>query len=85
MGELFSFGDRELVPPKIECRSSQSVVISWARESSWEIRSLFLLAAELMSLGRWSYDSWCRELVSRAAGLMSLSPDYSIRRAFDFE
>ena len=26
-----------------------------------------------------------RELVSRAAGLMSLSPDYSIRRAFDFE
>ena len=27
----------------------------------------------------------CRELVSRAAWLMSLSPDYSIRRAFDFE
>ena len=26
-----------------------------------------------------------RELVSRAARLMSLSPDYSIRRAFDFE
>ena len=26
-----------------------------------------------------------RKLVSRAAGLMSLSPDYSIRRAFDFE
>ena len=26
-----------------------------------------------------------RELVSRAAELMSLSPDYSIRRAFDFE
>ena len=26
-----------------------------------------------------------RELVSRAAGLISLSPDYSIRRAFDFE
>jgi len=26
-----------------------------------------------------------REHVSRAAGLMSLSPDYSTRRAFDFE
>ena len=26
-----------------------------------------------------------RELVSMATGLMSLSPDYSIRRAFDFE
>ena len=26
-----------------------------------------------------------RDLVSGAAGLMSLSPDYSIRRAFDFE
>ena len=26
-----------------------------------------------------------RELVSRAAGLMSLGPDYSIRRAFDYE
>jgi hypothetical protein len=26
-----------------------------------------------------------RELVSRATGLMSLSPDYSIRHAFDFE
>ena len=27
----------------------------------------------------------CRELVSRASRLMSLSPDYSIRHAFDFE
>jgi len=27
----------------------------------------------------------CRELVSRAARLMALSPYYSIRRAFDFE
>ena len=26
-----------------------------------------------------------RELVSRAEGLMSLSPDYSIRCAFNFE
>ena len=26
-----------------------------------------------------------RELVSRAARLMALSPGYSIRRAFDFE
>ena len=26
-----------------------------------------------------------RELVSRATILMALSPDYSIRRAFDFE
>ena len=26
-----------------------------------------------------------RELVSRSARLMALSPDYSIRRAFDFE
>ena len=58
MGELFSFGDRELVPPKTEYRSSQSIVISWTRESSWEIGSMFLLAAELVSLGRWSYDSW---------------------------
>ena len=26
-----------------------------------------------------------RDIVSRAARLMALSPDYSIRRAFDFE
>ena len=26
-----------------------------------------------------------RELISRAARLMALSPDYKIRRAFDFE
>ena len=26
-----------------------------------------------------------RELVSKAARLLALSPDYSIRRAFDFE
>ena len=26
-----------------------------------------------------------RELVSRATKIMSLSPDYSIRRAFEFE
>ena len=26
-----------------------------------------------------------RELISRAARLMALSPNYSIRRAFDFE
>ena len=26
-----------------------------------------------------------RKLVSKAARLMALSPDYSIRRAFDFE
>ena len=36
---------------------------------------------------RWSYEKTeeGRELVSRAARLMALSPDYSIRRAFDFE
>ena len=38
---------------------------------------------ELMSLGFTPDGS--RELVSRAARLMALSPDYSIRRAFDFE
>ena len=38
---------------------------------------------ELMSLG-FTPDGG-RELVSRAARLMALSPDYSIRRAFDFE
>ena len=38
---------------------------------------------ELMSLGFTPEDG--RELVSRAARIMSLSPDYSIRRAFDFE
>ena len=27
----------------------------------------------------------CRELVSRAARLMALSPDYKIWRAFDFK
>ena len=38
---------------------------------------------ELMSLGFTPDGS--RELVSRAARLMALSPDYSIRHAFDFE
>ena len=38
---------------------------------------------ELMSLG--FTPNGGRELVSRAARLMALSPDYSIRRAFDFE
>ena len=38
---------------------------------------------ELMSLG-FTPDGG-RELVSRAARLVALSPDYSIRRAFDFE
>ena len=38
---------------------------------------------ELMSLG--FTPNGGRELVSRAAWLMALSPDYSIRRAFDFE
>ena len=38
---------------------------------------------ELMSLG-FTPDGG-RELVSRAARLIALSPDYSIRRAFDFE
>ena len=38
---------------------------------------------ELMSLG--FTPNGGRELVSRAARLMALSPDYSIRRAFDSE
>ena len=38
---------------------------------------------ELMSLG-FTPDGG-RELVSRAARLVALSPDYSIRRDFDFE
>ena len=38
---------------------------------------------ELMSLG-FTPDGG-RELVSRAARLMALSPDYSIRRDLDFE
>ena len=38
---------------------------------------------ELMSLGFTPEDG--RELVSRAVRLVSLSPNYSIRRAFDFE
>ena len=38
---------------------------------------------ELMSLG--FTPNGGRELVSRAARLMALSPDYSIRRAFDLE
>ena len=38
---------------------------------------------DLMSLG-FTPDGG-RELVSRAARLVALSPDYSIRRAFDFE
>ena len=38
---------------------------------------------ELMSLG--FTPNGGRELVSRAARLMALSPDYSIRHAFDFE
>ena len=38
---------------------------------------------ELISLAFTPND--CRKLVSRAARLMALSPDYSIRRTFDFE
>ena len=38
---------------------------------------------ELMSLG--FTPNGGRELVSRAARLMALSPDYSIRHAFDYE
>ena len=38
---------------------------------------------ELMSLG-FTPDGG-RELVSRSTSLMALSPDYSIRRAFDFK
>ena len=38
---------------------------------------------ELMSLG--FTPNGGRELVSRAARLMALSPDYSIRHAFNFE
>ena len=55
-----SLGDRELVPSKAEYHSSRSVVILWTRKSSWEIGSLYLLAAEPMSLSQWSYDSWRR-------------------------
>ena len=38
---------------------------------------------ELMSLG--FTPEYGRELVSRVVRLMSLSPDYLIRRAFDFK
>ena len=31
MGEKILLGDRELVPPKVEYRSSRSVVVSWTR------------------------------------------------------
>ena len=61
--EEILLGDRELVPPKIEYRSSRLIVVSWTKKSSWEIGNLSLRAAELMSL----------------------SPSYSIRRAFYLE
>jgi hypothetical protein len=63
MDEKILLGDRELVTPKVEYRSSRRVVVSWTRKSSWEIGNLSLSAAELMSL----------------------SPSYSIRRAFYLE
>ena len=41
MDEEILLGDRELVPPKVEYRSSRSiVVVSWTRKSSWEIGNL---------------------------------------------
>ena len=50
MDDLLLLGDRELVPPNVEYRSSRSVVVSWTRKSSWEIGNMSLRAAELMSL-----------------------------------
>ena len=44
---------------------------------------IILGEGELMSLGFTPEEG--RELVSRAARLMALSPDYSIHHAFNFE
>ena len=57
-------------------------------ESSWEIENLSSPKVEYRSTQQVDGDATPeegRELVFRAARLMSLSPDYSIRRAFDFE
>ena len=74
--------------PNVEYQSSRPIVVSWTMESSWEIGNLSRPKVEYQ--GSRQVDGSAtpeesRELVSRAARLMSLSPDYSIRRAFDFE
>ena len=74
--------------PNVEYRSSRSIVVSWTMESSWEIGNLSRPKVEYQGsrqVGGGAAPEGSRELVSWAARLMALSPDYSIRRAFDFE
>jgi len=74
--------------PNVEYRSSQSIVVSWTMESSWEIGNLSRPKVEYQGsrlVDGGVTPGGSRELFSLAARLMSLSPDYSIRRAFDFE
>ena len=47
--------------------------------------SLRRSSTEVVEIAVVSWTREYRELVSRAVGLVSLGPDYSIRRAFDFE
>jgi hypothetical protein len=42
MDEKILLGDRELVPQKVEYRSSQISLVSWTRKSSWKIGKLSL-------------------------------------------
>ena len=96
MGEEILLGDRKLVPPKVEYRSSQISHRLMGEKILFGGRELVPPKVEYRSsrIGRRLMDKkisgvmtpgWCRELVSRAARLMSLSPNYSIRHAFDFE
>ena len=66
------------------------VVVSWTRKSSWEIGNLSLRRSstevvELVVISWTRKSSWkIGNMSLRAAELMSLSPSYSIRRAFYF-
>ena len=74
--------------PNVEYRSSRSIIVLWTMESSWEIGNLSRPKVEYQGsrqVDGGATPEGSRELVSRAARLMSLSPNYSIRRAFDFE
>ena len=96
MDEKILLEDRELVPPKIEYRSSRISHRLMDEKILLGDRELVPPKVEYRSsrISRRLVDEKVRgvmtpgvfrELVSKAARHMSLSPDYSIRRAFYLE
>ena len=77
----------EHVSPKVEYRSSRNgrrlmdkrILLGYGEH----VPPKFEYRSSRKAVVSWTRE--CRELVSRAVRLVSLSTDYSIRRAFDFE